>query len=84
MKQLIEKDGELVRIEKKGDSYQVVTASLGMVVGPRLFFGMDGPSCQVYGLTLQDAEKARDKWHEFLVKQDKSGMSSYNRKAKSK
>lgn len=82
MRQVIERDGELVRIEKDGDSYKVVTANLGMVVGPRLFFGMDGPTCEVYGLTLEDAEKARDKWHEFLLKQDKAGKSTYNPKRK--
>jgi hypothetical protein len=82
MKQVIERDGELVRVEKSGDSYRVVTAELGMVVGPRLFFGLDGPTCEVYGLTLKDAKKARDQWHEFLVKQDKAGMSTYSRKKK--
>jgi len=79
---LIERNGELVRVEKSGESYQVVTANLGMVVGPRLFFGMDGPRCKVFGLSLKEAEEARDKWHEFLVKQDKLGKSTYSAKRK--
>lgn len=84
MKQVIERDGELVRIEKTEETYRVVTAELGMVVGPRLFFGMDGPTCKVFGLTLKEAEEARDKWSEFLKKQDKAGMSTYSRKSKAK
>lgn len=84
MKQVIEKDGELVRIEKTEETYRVVTAELGMVVGPRLFFGMDGPTCKVFGLTLKEAEEARDKWSEFLKKQNKAGMATYSRKSKAK
>lgn len=71
MRQLVKKDDEYVRVIKDHDGWKIVTAFLGLLVGPRLVFAGHDPEGPVQGIQdKEEADKLAAQWTEILKKQD--------------
>jgi hypothetical protein len=66
-----------LRIEKTGTKYKLVSAMLGMPLGPRLDHGqgpVGPPEIPPHEMDLPDAEKRAKDWETFLGRQ---GLKQY-------